>query len=158
MEILLFGSYIIFWIVVGLAAIVSAVSEINENGWGIAITSVIMAILLYFWGEARGIEFLFIYLKWWLIPIYMVIGLIYAYIRTYFFGKYVENRRKREKYYKSSSLKEMVFIWIFWWPTSIVILFFKDIVRWAWDGFYRFFKKQFEWIYNKGIQSVTKPD
>lgn len=155
---LLFGSALYFWIFTLGLFIAFVLSDTYENGYfatfllvgAIGITSV--------WSDFRIFE----YINWWSLPTYLVTGLAYAGIRTYFFGRKKKAKwdaEKVEKYHSSDDaysvkdsilrdLKEHVFRWWFLWWASIINWAITDLVRdfynWAYDKLANQFRKIFE--------------
>lgn len=141
----IFGSFV--WFCIFLAALLVAFfwAENVEQG-GIAFVAIVaFATINYFWGNIP----LFSYLNWTNALIYLAIGLIYAVIRTYFYGR---NSTERDIHY----LKGNVFRWWFLWPISLLNWIVSDLIKDLWDWVYERFHGMFEYFFKLGQKSVKK--
>jgi hypothetical protein len=96
----LFGS--IIWFYVSVLALIWLLfySDIEEQGFGAFFSFLIFIVVTYFWGNFNILS----YFSWGLIGSYLGIGLLYSFIKTYFFAR--KNGEKGRRY-----IKENVFRW-----------------------------------------------
>lgn len=150
MEILLFGH---LWIaLVAIAALVIAVliSEASENGFIAFWSVVIFCGLFYFYGGG-----VYPIISWPIIVIYLCIGLAYAGLKTFVYGRTVEEERKAAEKHaadyndgkfddrdlikrRKDHLKGNFIRWWSNWPASALYWLFTDLL-----------KDLFSWLYDK---------
>ena len=135
-EFILWGSAIWFWIFTFLLIGIFFVSDLVENGITALFSFIIFFIITYFWSNFN----IFSFLTLWNVLIYLGIGLVYAAIRTLFFG-----RKKRAELKESSDdsvgrsetikrfalmdLKNNVFRWWLLFPVSMINWAFTDLIK-----------------------------
>lgn len=159
----LFGSVI--WAALAILGfiIICFFAEGIESGWWSTIGLIVLSLLVYKYGDGtwEAITGLF---NWIVIGGYLVIGLIHSYIRVFFYGrkqmkKYNEQILNGYKYPTkpdNSELKEHVFRWWLNWPFSLIMWFIKDMIKDIWDYSYSKLSKTFNYVLDKGINSVEE--
>jgi hypothetical protein len=105
----LFGSVIGFYIAVLFLIGLLFYSDIEEEGYGAFFSFLIFCGVTYFWSNFNILS----YFSWGLVGSYLGIGLLYSFIKTYFYAR--KNGEKGRKY-----IKENVFRWWFLWPVSLI--------------------------------------
>lgn len=141
----IFGSFV--WLCIFVAAVVVAFfwAENEEQG-GIAFVAVVVFLIVnYFWGNVP----VFNYVSWINGIVYFGIGLVYAVIRTYFYGKKSD---ERDIHY----LKGNVFRWWFIWPISLINWAVSDLLGDLWNWAYDRFEGMFEYFFKLGNKSKKK--
>lgn len=162
----LFGSVWYFWISVVILFVLFFVSEADENGF-LALGSLIaVTILYYFWGDIKTILPLFSFIN---ISIYLLLGLTFSTLRTFFAGRELGKRIKNlpekdnggmysanQEYQKKEfidKLKGNVFRWWFMWPISLISWLVTDLVKEIWDYVYSKLSGFYNYIVELGIKS-----
>ena len=153
----LFGSAVMFWISIIILIIVFEASDIYENGYVATLALSIFIFLTWKWSDFN----IFTYATLTNVSIYLVIGFVYAGIKSLFLGKNIgkkmsDNDRgdyydKHDTWTKSNlhkKLKNNVSRWWLLWPVSLInwILsdLFKDVYNWVYDKIGGFFIYLFE--------------
>lgn len=135
----LFGSGIAFGITMIILLIILLITDVKESGW-MALLIIIAAIWInYMWGT-------FPVEKLWnikLIGIYLLIGLMFSIIRTYFKGREVDKEDK--KYF---DLKGNVFRWWFLFPISAINWIFGKLLKDLYNLLYSKIGGFYEQIFN----------
>lgn len=135
----IFGSFMWFCIVLAALLITFFWSESVEHG-GIAFIGVVAFLILnHFWGNVPVRD----YISTVNVLIYLGLGLIYAVIRTYFYGR---NSSERDIAY----LKGNVFRWWFIFPISLISWIVSDLCRDLWNWVYDLFQGMFEYFFKLG--------
>lgn len=168
----LFGSVIWFWVVVAVFLIICFASDVNENGFLAFGTLVVIGVLFYF---KANIDPLLEILSLPNILIYVGVGLIFSFIRTFFASRAlgykikesikewkgrnyteqtIDEKRADEIRYFINDLKGNVFRWWFMWPISFLTWVATDIVKDVWDWIYTKMGGFYRWIVNFGVNSV----
>lgn len=135
----LFGSGIAFGIMLLLLFISLILTELNESGEWAATFIGIAIVLNYFWGSFPILTLLNV--KY--ILMYLFIGLIFSFIRTYFKGK--ELTLEQKKYF---DLKNHVFRWWFLFPISAINWIFGRILIDVYNFIYSKIGKMYDKIFN----------
>jgi hypothetical protein len=139
---LLFGSFVWFWIITGILLICLFLSDIEEQGYAATTSLIIFLGLNYFWGNLDISQFF----NFKLIGIYLLIGLIYSFIKTYFYA-----RKKGED--GREYIKENVFRWWGLWPISLINWILSDIIRDLYNLIYDKLSNLYNGIFNLGLKS-----
>jgi hypothetical protein len=138
----LFGSVIGFYIAVLLLIGLLFYSDIEEQGYGAFFSFLIFVGVTYFWSNFN----ILFYFSWELICSYLGIGLLYSFIKTYFFA-----RKKGEDGRKY--IKENVFRWWFLWPVSLINWILSDIIRDLYNLVYNKLSRLYDGIFNLGLKN-----
>ena len=167
----LWGSVLYFWIFTSIFVLILFLSDIYENGYFAFTTFLIFLAVLFFSSNVDLVSFITLY---WHSPlIYLGIGLIYATIRIFFYGRKQFNpinlpysakdysadkikELKREEL--RSKLKSNMFRWWFLFPISFLNWFLKDLVRDFFNWVYSKLRRFFEYVLDLGINSVSVED
>lgn len=147
---MLFGSILYFWILVVLLVIVLHTFDNYQNGYGATVSVVIFIILTKYWGTFD--IFTLVNLK--AVGIYIVIGLAFAGLRTYFFARKAED--EQDAVNRLKQLRFNVFRWWFLWPVSLLNWFLYDLIRDFFNVVYDKLEKKFVVIFNKGLKKEYK--
>lgn len=116
----------------------------EEAGYVASVVTLIYVLINYWWGNLfNEITFEWIWLGW-----YLGIGLIYAIIRTYLFGR--ENRGKNERYYAIRDLKGNVFRWWFLFPVSLINWMLFDLASKVYNLIYSYIEYTMIKIFDLG--------
>ena len=172
----LFGSIIWFWMSVLVFLIICFISEIEENGF-LAFGTLVLIIIAYnVWGDIKAILPLFSFVT---VSIYLVIGLVFSILRTFFMGRTLGKKIKnliksneelrianpRYAYDDGTSIKGLrkpfiddlkgnVFRWWFMWPVSMITWLITDLIKDMWDYVYSKIKNFYNYLLELGIKSV----
>ena len=165
-----FGSAIWFGLIV-LALLGSFIwAEVEENGFGAAISLGVVLIINHFWGNFPVME----YISWAKIGIYIGIGFAFAIIRTFFKGRHLKGKHEeyvasteqwnkdrdeakmsahkidtREEYNKKNfDLKGHIFRWWFLFPVSMMSWFLGSVIKDVYNYLYTHIGGLFERILN----------
>lgn len=123
----LFGSGIAFGILLLALFIALIWADVEEAGWAATVCVIIAIGLNYFWGDFPTTN----YLTFYNIAGYLFLGFIFSIIRTYFKGRELSDKIK-----KNFDLKGHVFRWWFLFPICAITWFFRRLVVDAWDWLY----------------------
>lgn len=115
----LFGSTVVLAIAFIVTLIVFLASDLTENGTLATVTFVVFIGLNYFWGNLPLKEIFTVYN----ILMYVFVGFIFAMIRTYFKGRELDERDKRD-----FDLRDNVLRWWFLFPISLITWVFGDLL------------------------------
>lgn len=162
-EFLLFGSVLYFWLFVIIVAVILFNSEAKEN-WISAVVS--FGLFVFVTQLFSTFDILsFITLKY--VGIYFGIGVVYALIRTYIYGRkravekskrnFDDNSYPSEERFDSDTrirLKRNVFRWWFMFPISLLFWVFSDLLRDLYNVVYDKVKVLFIKILKAGENSV----
>ena len=165
LTITLFGSTLYAFIALGVFLILCELSDIYENGFFAFGTLIIVSVLYYFWGSFQAVYELFTPI---IISTYLLIGLVYSFIRTYIAGRKLGEKLKTlpeptEKTYNNKetekrdyidNLKGNVFRWWFMWPLSLINWLFTDLIKDTWNLLYSKMNRLYNNILELGIKSV----
>ena len=161
-EFVLWGSVLTFWIATLLLFIVFVLSDIYENGYAATFALTVFVYLTYRWSNFN----IFTIATLTNVGVYIGLGLVYAFIKTYFFGRKkgsTMSEKELKKYYDPedkwtrdnllSKLKRNVFRWWFMWPVSLINWVFTDMIRdaynWCYDKIGKWFVQVFEMGFKK---------
>lgn len=168
----LFGSVILFWLVTIALVISFFVSDYLENGYVATTTISIFIFAIWMWSDFD----IFTYTSWIglfkYIGIYLLIGLIYAIIKSRLFGNKLGSEMSDtnyNKYYKGndngtiwtekglrSALKGNVARWWLMWPVSLINWVLTDLLVDAFNLIYSKISGIFITLLNQGIESKKK--
>ena len=155
----LFGSAILGIAVLTLFIIFCFVADWNENGYVATTALVITGLLFYFFGKETWNHVVnFITCK--MILGYIILGLIYAIIRIFFYGRIEKkkfNQSQLEGHYPYSinkDIKDNIKRWWFLWIISLIDWFLKDMIKEIYDITYQKLSKFFNYILELGIKSI----
>jgi len=165
----LFGSVMWFWMSAIAFILICVASDIEENGFAAFIVLIVTAILYYFWGD---IKIILAFITLINVTIYLIIGLFFSALRTFFTGRTLGKRLKdlpektkethsydttkeSEKIKFVNKLKGNVFRWWFMWPISLIIWLINDLIKDFWNFIYSKLKKFYNFILELGIKSIT---
>ena len=165
LELTLFGSVWIFWSFVFLALILYFVSEKHEDGRIGFVYSVVFVCCLF----VDGFDFSRINIDYFKILSYLGIGLLFAIIKSYFYGRYknkeyiseIEGEKDEDadevlsRYKKESinDLKNNVFRWWFMWPVSLIYWSFSDLLSELYNFVYSKISKVFSYMFSLGFKN-----
>jgi len=150
---MMFGSALGFLLVSVTLIILLFIFDNNEVGWAGFISFIVFGIVNHFWGNFPLLELF----TWKNIFAYVLIGFLFALIRTYFKGQELkrksmpknvllsESASRTYDYRKNFELKDNVFRWWFMWPISFLSWVFTDIVR----DIYNFIYSKVEILFTK---------
>ena len=183
-EFVLFGLTIsVFWMALSVLFIISLVSEANENGFWAGFGFILFGIAVYYW-DATNFQWLLGNLLYYG-PIYLGIGIVFALIKFYFWGrsngkKYLElksrwmtknkftamdneaiNNFHKDNYeardlIDPSKFKNHAFRWWLNWPGSMLWWVLSDMLRNLWDLVWSKVKIMFKNIFESGFNSTAK--
>lgn len=145
----IFGSFVWAAIFVGAFIIACLFAEGLEHG-GLALISLIILLMVnYWWGNFPLMDLL----NWTNVLLYFGVGLIFAVIRIYFYG-----REMGAKGYEAKNLdiKDHIFRWWTMWPISLLYWLGSKLFGDIWDLIYDRFKSTFEFILAAGVKSKSK--
>lgn len=144
----IFGSFWWFAIISTLFIFLLFLSENDEQGLGASAAVIVYCVINHFWGNIPLSHLL----DWRIISSYLGLGLIYAVIRTYFFG------RKLDRMYESdiSDIKNNVFRWWFLFPVSLTYWLFSDLLGDMWDVISNRISNGFVYVLKRGFHSKNK--
>ena len=125
----IFGSGIVFGILMLVLIIIMFVADLKEIGTMATVAVLIFLGINYFWGNFPVMT----YLTWRNVLIYLFLGFIFSLVRTILKGR--ELTPEEKKHY---DLRWAVFRWWFLFPISAI--------NWILG---RFLKDVFDWIYDK---------
>ena len=166
-EFFLWGSAIVFWLFLSLLIIIFFISDVKENGILAFISFIVFIVLTELWGSFKIMN----YVTLAYLGLYLVIGLIYGFIRTFFYGRkkleyltYNENPTEEEINANEKALiakrlkylKNNFFRWWFLFPISIINWVFSDLVFDIYDWAYSKLQKLIEIIFHYGVNSGKK--
>ncbi len=137
----LFGSGILFGILLLLLFITAIVSDINEDGSWATVAVIIFILLNHFWGTFP-LSSIFTYKT---ILLYLIIGFIFSLLRTYFKGKKLSANDKRFFH-----LKDHVFRWWLMWPISLIRWVIGDLLVDVYDYVYDLLENMYMSVFNAG--------
>ena len=137
----LFGSVIGFYIAVLFLIGLLFYSDIEEEGYGAFFSFLIFCGVTYFWSNFNILS----YFSWGLVGSYLGIGLLYSFIKTYFYAR--KNGEKGRKY-----IKENVFRWWFLWPVSLINWILSDIIKDLYNFLYNRLSDLYNEIFNLGLK------
>lgn len=161
-EFLLWGSALYFWIFTLLFISILFICEVKESGYNALVAFVIFSIVTRSFSNFDILSV--VNLK--LVLIYLGIGLVHAFIRTYFYGRKrgIEKKTKewgqqdgREEYFNETTqrrLKGNVFRWWFLFPVSLLTWIFSDLLKDFYNFAYSKLRVLFVKILNLGQNSV----
>lgn len=167
----LFGSGLLFWLSVIAFVVICFISDvIEEGGWAFAAL-VILGILYYFKADLTPLLEIFTPFA---IFAYLVLGLLFSALRTFFAGRklgkkikdlpktrddikgqshiFDNQKSKREDFI--NELKGNVFRWWFMWPVSLLTWIATDFVKEFWDFIYSKVKRFYTYLVDLGIKSA----
>lgn len=168
----LFGSFVWMAIFTGIFVLICFLSDIYENGFYAFFSFIVFVLLFYFWGS-HDFQTILSYVTWISVGGYFGIGMVHAFIRSFFYGRNEGKRylKELERYRKDKeinpdgynrkpdpikrNIKAHVFRWWFLWPVSLLVWIFKDIIREIYDFLYYIFSKLFTVFMNVGINTVN---
>ena len=165
LTITLFGSTLYAFIALGVFLILCELSDIYENGFFAFGTLIVVSVLYYFWGSFQAVYEIFTPIT---ISTYLLIGLVYSFIRTYISGRKLGEKLKTlpeasEKNYRNKdtekadyidNLKGNVFRWWFMWPLSLLNWLFTDLIKDTWNLVYSKMNRLYNNILELGIKSI----
>lgn len=157
MDILLFNSSILTYIVIFAVIIGCILFDLSESSWGIFVTTTLFVVVVHFWSNYNIIDK--ITTKDFLLYciIYFVIGFIYSVIRTYTTNKELllkDEKSKKEypNYYTSEkdkfNLRDHVYRWIFWWWVSLITWVIGKGIKQLFNIAYKKVEKFYTWVFN----------
>jgi hypothetical protein len=139
----IFGSGFAFALIVIAWFITLVYSEVDESGGFAVVSTILFLAFNYFWGNFNALK----YLTFRDVGIYLLLGLTFALIRTYFKGKELKklnNAQVKENY----NLKGNVFRWWFLFPVSLITWVVSDLFSDLWDLLYKKIGTIFVKIFN----------
>ena len=150
LQLAFFGSFLWFCLFSIVLLVCFILSETEEHG-GIAFVAVLGYLILNHFVGNIPTDVIF---TWWNIGTYLVVGIIYALIRTYFFGREESKTHSKLGHVSESEilseLKENVFRWWFLWPISLIVWLCSDVLGQIWEKLYKIFGSLFLNIFNLG--------
>lgn len=119
MELLLFGAAVWFWVLFGIFFIILISAEAKENGFISFVALLAFLAVIYFWGKDEtgatdGWTWLKNLFTWTRVLIYLGIGLIFAYIRFFFYGREKGDELKRLAENFAKKKGNLVGSWLNW--------------------------------------------
>lgn len=106
-----FGSAIGFGIMIAIYLIVLFISDWEESGTFATVITGVLVGVIYFWGDTAFFEIF----NWKNIAMYLLVGKVFALVRTYFKGKELDAFQK-----KSFNLRDNYLRWWFLFPFSAI--------------------------------------
>lgn len=155
LQLAFFGSFAWFLVASVFLLVCFIWSELDEHG-GIAFVAVLgFLIVNHFFGNVPTKEIF----TWWNVVGYLFLGLVYALVRTYHFGKtvssiYIKSNEKNSPV--PSELKENVFRWWFLWPISLIVWVCSELLGDLYDKLYDFCSSLFNYMFNLGLKTNKK--
>ena len=147
----LFGSEGLFLIGLLVCFLYIFLLEVMEETEPLVFIAIVALVVNQFWGTFPVWEYL---LKWKMIVVYLLVGVLFSVIRTYFKGKSLT-----EKQLKNYDLRKDIIRWWLIWPISLVVWiikgsflkFLENIADWAEETFYKImnFRKYFTAAFGK---------
>jgi hypothetical protein len=112
---------------VGIFLISLFIADYNDSFGSLIVCTAIFVAVNYQWGSLDLAKFLdFKYISG-----YLLVGILFSFLRTWLLGKKLTEQEK-----KYLSLKSKVFRWIFFWPISLPNWIFSDVINQMWHFFY----------------------
>ncbi len=162
LEFTLFGATV--WLVLVTLTILTLlfVSESYNQGFVATAVFIIYVGLLYKWGSTGHIDISGM-LTWLNLLYYLIIGFLFALLRTYLYGVKEKRKYKKEsnyayndnlKKFKDSlltSLQGKVSRWWFMWPISALHYMFGTWLRDIWDWIWKHVSNMFKNLALKGF-------
>lgn len=152
---LLFGSLTLTIILLAITVIVCIYSEYDKNGITAFLFVVGLVIVNYFWGTFN----LMPYLTAFNIVSYLLLGILYSFIKTIFYGKHMKNSYPssckdddERNAYLMQDLKENILRWILMFPISLLYWIFSDLLIQLWDVIYKYVKRFYDWLFLLGTK------
>lgn len=137
----LFGSGIVFGLLMFLAFVLLIASDLNESKAGAFVVILGFLGLNYFWGTFP----LFEYVTLTNVAIYLFLGFLFSLIRTYFKGRELKKLKRDKEYF---DLQGSVFRWWFLFPISLITWVFGTLLKDAYNFLYTHIGKIYESIFN----------
>jgi hypothetical protein len=176
---LLFGGAVLWtWAVIAAFIVICFVADIAKNGFWATFALFLLGVTYYFFGANHGYAVL-THITAAPIIGYLLIGLVYATIRTYVEGaklgkrllkaptneeylakkgtkEYINESDTRE--YKIKRFKEelkgnIARWWLLWWISAITWLI-GDLLKDLWDVVYNWMKNFFNYVLEMGIRTT----
>ena len=145
----IFGSWVWAAIIVGVVLIALFVSEVEEEGSIAFIAVLAFAVLNYFCGNLPLLKLV----TWSNGLVYFSIGLLFAIVRIFFYGR---KMAKDGKDFSTYYLQGNVFRWWFIWPVALLKWVFTDLLGDFFEIIYDKLAHTFETIMRFGYDSVKK--
>lgn len=168
----LFGSFV--WFVISLVVFLTIcfVSEVNKNGYVAFISLLLFAGVYYLWGDISSALASF---SWSILFGYLMIGLTYTIVRTFFkgreLGKEIKDLPTKEDCKKQGlpyhvetkesvtgafkhELKENVFRWWLMWPISIITWVCSDLISDVYNFLYKHMGNFFNYVLDFGSKTA----
>lgn len=185
MEFFIFGSAVLFWILVGAFFIALLWAEPAENGFIATLALIAFCALLWFFGTDT-MKALWEYVTFKNILLYLSVGFLFMMFRALFYGRetgykieaarkeYKESKRidrklteneeadfRKNTYgveslIKNRDLSNHVARWWLNWPGSLLFWLLKDALKAFWNLIYQFIENLVNWVYEFGMNSVQK--
>jgi hypothetical protein len=176
---LLFGGAIFWtWAVLIAFVVICFVADIAKNGFWATFALVLLGVTYYFFGANHGYAILS-HITAAPIVGYLLIGLVYAVIRTYVegakLGKRIINDPTYEQYIAKrgtkdsiseyatrehkikvfkQELKDNISRWWLLWCISAITWLIGDLIKDVWDVVYRWMKNFFDYVLELGIRTT----
>ena len=121
-EALLWGSPIWFWASIIITVVVSSIAmDLEDLFWSTA-PILALGVILQLWSTVEILP----YITVWNILIYLALGLVYAFIRTYLSGRSSVTELTD---YDERELKQSIFRWWLCFPISLVGWLLTDVYK-----------------------------
>lgn len=140
LQLALFGSFTWFVIFTAALFVILLVSDLEENGYVATLFITLFLICNYFWGNLPLLKLI----TRETVIAYVLIGFIFSIIRTYFKGKELSVREK-----KDFQLKEHVFRWWFLFPIAAINWIFGRLLKDLWNSVYNKVGSMYLYIFNQ---------
>lgn len=144
----LFGGVVWFWIAIVVLLMLFFIAEISSQGFIATIGLAVFLALNWYKGDVPTAEIF----TWANAGIYLLLGFIYAVIRTFFYGRDQINISS----YTVDSLKENVFRWWLLFPISLIAWTLEDLIGNIWNAIYDICSNGFEYVLKLGNSSRKK--
>lgn len=135
----LFGSSLILGIVLAVLFIAFILSDLNESGTSATVCAALFIGVNHFWGNIP----IFTLATLNYIGMYILIGFIFALVRTYFKGRELSDEKKQ--FY---DLRDSVLRWWFLFPFSMLNWIFGKLLVNLWNLLYDLTEKIFIKLFN----------
>jgi hypothetical protein len=148
LEFQFFGSFT--WFLISAIVLLACffIAELSEQGFVGTVAVAVFLALNYYWGNVPTMKVF----TWPNVGIYLLLGFIYAVIRTYFFGR----EQSSISNYVIDELKGNVFRWWLLFPISLVVWTLSDLLENVWNLVYDICSNGFEYVLNIGYNSKKK--
>jgi len=102
--------------------------EVEESISILGLVTIVFCGVNYLWLHFPLVQ----YVTWQNVGMYLFVGFVYSLLKTWELSKKLTPKKK--EYIR---LEDYVFRWIFFWPISLLVWIFSDLVRVIWEWIYK---------------------